>query len=414
MNKADSERLGSALDQLGLREVENSEEADVLVLNSCVVRQSAEDRVVGNLNLAKPIKKQKPDQILALMGCMVGPKTDDLQKRFPHVDLFMRPQEYSPLLDLVGKAQGLDWEGCVGSLAPITPEVSTYVPIIHGCDLMCTFCIIPYRRGRQISRPVDEVVKEVELLAARGVREVTVLGQTVDAYGLDLQGEPDLSVLFEALNDISGLSRIRFLTSHPSFMSQRIIDSVRDLPKVCEHINLPVQSGDDGVLERMRRPYSKQQYRELVYRVRDSVPGVSITTDLIVGFPGETEAEYENSVDLLRELKFDKVHCAAYSTRPGTTADRTMDDNVPHEEKKRRLKEVDNLQQNILKTINASLVGENVEVMIEGRKQAKWQSRTRTDKIVFFESDNHQIGDLATVTISSATAWSLQGTLSVV
>ena len=414
MNKADSERLGSALDQLGLREVENSEEADVLVLNSCVVRQSAEDRVVGNLNLAKPIKKQKPDQILALMGCMVGPKTDDLQKRFPHVDLFMRPQEYSPLLDLVGKAQGLDWEGCVGSLAPITPEVSTYVPIIHGCDLMCTFCIIPYRRGRQISRPVDEVVKEVELLAARGVREVTVLGQTVDAYGLDLQGEPDLSVLFEALNDISGLSRIRFLTSHPSFMSQRIIDSVRDLPKVCEHINLPVQSGDDGVLERMRRPYSKQQYRELVYRVRDSVPGVSITTDLIVGFPGETEAEYENSVDLLRELKFDKVHCAAYSTRPGTTAYRTMDDNVPHEEKKRRLKEVDNLQQNILKTINASLVGENVEVMIEGRKQAKWQSRTRTDKIVFFESDNHQIGDLATVTISSATAWSLQGTLSVV
>ena len=414
MNKADSERLGSALDQLGLREVENSEEADVLVLNSCVVRQSAEDRVVGNLNLAKPIKKQKPDQILALMGCMVGPKTDHLRKRFPHVDLFMRPQEYNPLLDLVGKAQGLDWEGCVGSLAPFKPDVSTYVPIIHGCDLMCTFCIIPYRRGRQISRPVDEVVKEVELLASRGVREVTVLGQTVDAYGLDLQGEPDLSVLFEALNDISGLSRIRFLTSHPSFMSQRIIDSVRDLPKVCEHINLPVQSGDDGVLERMRRPYSRQQYRELVYRIRDSVPGVSITTDIIVGFPGETEAEYGNSVDLLQELKFDKIHCAAYSTRPGTTADRTMDDNVPHEEKIRRLKEVDNLQQNILNTINASLVGEDVEVMIEGRKQAKWQSRTRTDKIVFFESDNHQIGDLATVTISSATAWSLQGTLSVV
>ena len=225
---------------------------------------------------------------------------------------------------------------------------------------------------------------------------------------------PDLSVLFEELSDISGLSRIRFLTSHPSFMSQRIIDSVRDLPKVCEHINLPVQSGDDGVLDRMRRPYSTEQYRELVYRIRDSVPGVSITTDLIVGFPGETEAEYSNSVGLLEELKFDKVHCAAYSTRAGTIANRTMDDNVPHEEKVRRLKEVDNLQANILKNINASLVGEIVEVMIEGRKQSKWQSRTRTDKIVFFESDNHQIGDLATVTINSATAWSLQGTLSVV
>jgi tRNA-2-methylthio-N6-dimethylallyladenosine synthase len=413
MNKADSERLGSALDQLGLREVENREEADVLVLNSCVVRQSAEDRVVGNLHLAKPIKKQKPDQILALMGCMVGPKTEQLEKRFPHVDLFMRPQEYGPLLDLVGEARGLDWEGCIGSLTPFKPEISTYVPIIHGCDLMCTFCIIPYRRGRQISRPVDEVVREVSLLVDRGVREVTVLGQTVDAYGLDLAGEPDLAVLFEGLNDIRGLSRIRFLTSHPSFMSQRIIDSVRDLPKVCEHINLPVQSGDDGVLDRMRRPYSRDQYRELVYRIRDSVPNVSISTDLIVGFPGETEAEYRNSVELVQELKFDKVHCAAYSTRPGTTADRTMNDNVPQEEKVRRLKEVDNLQENILKTVNSFLVGKDVEVMIEGRKQSKWQARTRTDKIVFFESDNHQIGDLATVTIDSSTAWSLQGSTSV-
>ena len=181
MNKADSERLGSALEQLGLRPVDNANAADVIVLNSCVVRQGAEDKVVGNLWMMNPLKKKQPDRVLALMGCMVGPKTDELARRFPDVDVFMQPQQFAPLLDLVGQRQGLDWEGCVGSLAPTHPDVTCYVPIIHGCDLMCTFCIIPYRRGRQVSRPVDEVTREVELLVKRGVREVTVLGQTVDA-----------------------------------------------------------------------------------------------------------------------------------------------------------------------------------------------------------------------------------------
>jgi tRNA-2-methylthio-N6-dimethylallyladenosine synthase len=410
MNKADSERLGSALDQLGLKSVDNNQDADIVVLNSCVVRQSAEDRVIGNLNIAGSVKKKNPGQIVALMGCMVGAQTDELKKRFPYVDLFMRPQEYSPLLDLVGESQGLDWEGCVGSLAPSEPNISTYVPIIHGCDLMCTFCIIPYRRGRQVSRPIDDIAHEVELLVQRGVKEVTVLGQTVDAYGLDLPGEPDLSDLFFRLNEISDLERIRFLTSHPSFMSQRIIDSVQNLPKVCEHINLPVQSGDDEILTLMRRPYSRGEYKELVYKIRASIPNVSISTDLIVGFPGETSAQYENSLDLIRELKFDKVHCAAYSTRPGTIADRTMVDDVPQDEKSRRLKEVDSVQEDILRHINSELVGNELEVLVEGQKNGRWQSRTRTDKIVFFDHDNVKIGDVVSVTVESSTAWSLQAT----
>ena len=410
MNKADSERLGSALDQLGLKSVDNNQDADIVVLNSCVVRQSAEDRVIGNLNIAGSVKKKNPGQIVALMGCMVGAQTDELKKRFPYVDLFMRPQEYSPLLDLVGESQGLDWEGCVGSLTPSEPNISTYVPIIHGCDLMCTFCIIPYRRGRQVSRPIDDIAHEVELLVQRGVKEVTVLGQTVDAYGLDLPGEPDLSDLFFRLNEISDLERIRFLTSHPSFMSQRIIDSVQNLPKVCEHINLPVQSGDDEILTLMRRPYSRGEYKELVYKIRASIPNVSISTDLIVGFPGETSEQYENSLDLIRELKFDKVHCAAYSTRPGTIADRTMVDDVPQDEKSRRLKEVDSVQEDILRHINSELVGNELEVLVEGQKNGRWQSRTRTDKIVFFDHDNVKIGDVVSVTIESSTAWSLQAT----
>ena len=410
MNKADSERLGSALDQLGLKSVDNNQDADIVVLNSCVVRQSAEDRVIGNLNIAGSVKKKNPGQIVALMGCMVGAQTDELKKRFPYVDLFMRPQEYSPLLDLVGESQGLDWEGCVGSLAPSEPNISTYVPIIHGCDLMCTFCIIPYRRGRQVSRPIDDIAHEVELLVQRGVKEVTVLGQTVDAYGLDLPGEPDLSDLFSRLNEISDLERIRFLTSHPSFMSQRIIDSVQNLPKVCEHINLPVQSGDDEILTLMRRPYSRGEYKELVYKIRASIPNVSISTDLIVGFPGETSEQYENSLDLIRELKFDKVHCAAYSTRPGTIADRTMVDDVPQDEKSRRLKEVDSVQEDILRHINSELVGNELEVLVEGQKNGRWQSRTRTDKIVFFDHDKVKIGDVVSVTVESSTAWSLQAT----
>ena len=415
MNKADSERLGSALEQLGLNPVDNAKAADVIVLNSCVVRQGAEDKVVGNLWMVNPLKKKRPDRVLALMGCMVGPRTDELEKRFPDVDLFMQPQHFEPLLELVGERKGLDWEGCVGSLAPSRPDVTCYVPIIHGCDLMCTFCIIPYRRGRQVSRPVDEVVREVELLVNRGVREVTVLGQTVDAYGYDLPEKPDLSLLLSHLNEIEDLDRIRFLTSHPSYMDDRIIRAVAELPKVCEHINLPVQAGDDEVLRNMRRPYTRDEYRELVGRIRDTIPGVSMSTDIIVGFPGETEEQFDRTMDLVAELKFDKVHCAAYSTRPGTIAHRTMQDDVAPEIKDRRMKELDNLQEGILRETNAALAGQQIEVLVEGRKRGKWQGRTRTDKLVFFTENGEDgcltdlAGRLVTVDIEQTSPWSLQG-----
>ena len=415
MNKADSERLGSALEQLGLQPVDSAKTADVIVLNSCVVRQGAEDKVVGNLWMVNPLKKKQPDRVLALMGCMVGPRTDELEKRFPDVDLFMQPQKFEPLLELVGQRKGLDWEGCVGALAPTHPDVTCYVPIIHGCDLMCTFCIIPYRRGRQVSRPVPDIVHEVELLVNRGVKEVTVLGQTVDAYGYDLPDKPDLSHLLTCLNDIEGLDRIRFLTSHPSYMDDRIIAAVAELPKVCEHINLPVQAGDDNVLQNMRRPYSRNEYRELVGRIRDTIPGVSMSTDIIVGFPGETEEQFGRTMDLVSELRFDKVHCAAYSTRPGTIAHRTMEDDVPAGVKDRRMKELDALQEGILRETNSVLVGQTMEVLVEGRKRGKWQGRTRTDKLVFLTEEDDMgpstdlAGQLVQVDIEHASPWALQG-----
>jgi tRNA-2-methylthio-N6-dimethylallyladenosine synthase len=450
MNTADSERLAGALDQLGFRQAASPAEADVVVLNSCVVRQSAEDKVTGRLGLMKPLKQKRPDQVLALMGCMVGPKHDDLERRFPHVDVFMGPQEYRPLLDLLGQRYGIDWEGCIGPLLPAHPEVSSYVPIIHGCDLFCAFCIIPYRRGRQVSRPIPELVREVELLAARGVREVTLLGQTVDAYGRDLPEQPDLADLFHAIHDTPGLDRIRFLTSHPSFMSQRIIQAVADLPKVCEQINLPIQAGDDAVLERMRRTYTVAHYRELVSSIHQTVPGVALSTDVIVGFCGETDAEFQHTLDLLQDLRFDKVHVAAYSTREGTIAARRLEDTVPREEKDRRRKAVEELQEKTAAAINAPLQGQTLEVLVDGMERGRWKGRTRTDKLVFFshggasseptlgtgvqedrnlqlqpmgvsqpdetraaswsegEADYH--GQMVQVRIDKSSAWSLQGT----
>ena len=411
MNKADSQRLGSALEQLGLREVGTANEADLVVLNSCVVRQQAEDKVVGNLTWMKPWRSEDPDRVVALMGCMVGSNTDELARRFPFVDLFMPPQQYGPLLELVGERVGLDWEGCVGSLAPTQPDVTCYVPIIHGCDLMCTFCIIPYRRGRQVSRPVDELVHEVELLVDRGVKEVTVLGQTVDAYGLDLPGKPDLGYLLAQLNDVAGLERIRFLTSHPSFFTDEIIHAVADLPKVCEHINLPVQAGDDEVLKAMRRPYTRQEFKDLVGRIRDIVPHSSLATDIIVGFPGETGEQFQRTVELIAELRPDKVHCAAYSPRPGTIAGRTMEDGVSKEEKTRRRVQLEDLQQGILTEINSALLGQEVDILVEGRRDGKWHGRTRTDKLVFFQSEDEYLGQLVNLNITKTGPWSLQGEL---
>ena len=408
MNKADSERLESALGQMGLSAADSARGADVVVLNSCVVRQSAEDKVVGMLTSLKPARQRDPDKVVALMGCMVGPKMDALEERFPYVDVFMRPQQYEPLLDLLGQRMGIDPEGCVGPLTA-RADVTTYVPIIHGCDKFCTFCIIPYRRGREVSRPVQEIVREVRLLARRGVSEVTLLGQNVDSYGHDLPDDTDLADLLAAVDGVDELDRVRFLTSHPNDMSDRIIDSVARLDKVCEHVNLPFQAGDDDVLSRMRRGYTAGQYMELTERIRERVPKVSLSTDVIVGFCGETDEQFDKTLDLIRKVRFDKVHAAAYSTRDGTIAARTMSDDVPGEVKKARLKAIEELQRETLTEINAALEGQTVEVLVEDRKRGRWFGRNRNDKLVYFDDERDLRGQLVDVKVESAGPWSLQG-----
>ena len=408
MNVADSERLANAFDRLGCEPEPVMERADVIVLNSCVVRQGAEDKAAGRLGSLRGLKREHPEKLIGLMGCMVGPDTSDLERRFPHADCFMRPQEFGPIIRLVEAQDGT----CLDASAPLipsTPSVATFIPIIHGCDKFCTFCIIPYRRGRERSRPVDELVREAEMLTARGVKEVTLLGQNVDSYGHDLPGAPDLADLLEAVNEIHGLKRIRFLTSHPNDMSDRIIDAVAGLDKVCEFINLPVQAGDNAVLEAMRRGYTREQYFEKVDRIRRVMPGAGLTTDIIVGFPGETEAQFEQTVDLVQRVRFDKVHIASYSVRPGTIASRKQPDDVPAEEKKRRNAALEAVQNEIGQEINEGYVGREEEVLIEDRKGGRWHGRTRSNKLVYVDGGERHHGELVNVTIREASPFSLTG-----
>ena len=410
MNKADSDRLCSALDQLGLTPSSSRTEADIVVLNTCVVRQNAEDKAVGTLTSLKPNKEANPEKIIALMGCMVGPKTEPLERRFPFVDVFMRPQQYDPLIDLLSERLGVDPEGCIGPLSA-APSVSTFIPIIHGCDKFCSFCIIPYRRGRETSREISEIVYESEMLVARGVKEVTLLGQNVDSYGHDLSGSVNLSNLLAAVNEVKGIERIRFLTSHPNDMDDSIIDAVGGLDKVCEHINLPFQAGDDDILQSMRRGYTNYEYRKIIDKIRCKVPGVSLSTDLIVGFCGETDQQFESTLQLVRDIKFDKVHSAAYSTRKGTIADRKMIDNVPEEIKKARLRQINDEQEGISTEINSRVLGECHEVLVEGTKDGRWFGRNRNDKLVFFDSTETEKGDMTIVKIEETSPWFLQGSL---
>jgi tRNA-2-methylthio-N6-dimethylallyladenosine synthase len=401
MNKAESERLGSHLERHGYTAADTVEEAELIVLNSCVVRQSAENRVIGRLRALKSLKEESPEITLALTGCLVDSDIERLKGRFPQVDYFFKPGDYPPWLEPAGPFP----------VIPQHPPPAAFVPIIQGCDNFCTYCIVPYRRGREKSRPPEEIVSEVKELTRRGANEVTLLGQNVDSYGHDLPQQPDLADLLDELNEIAGLARIRFLTNHPKDMSPRLIERVANLDRVCPEISLPVQSGSNQILEAMGRGYTVERYRELVSEIRSKVPGVALSTDVIVGFPAESAGQFRETSDLLSALRFDKVHVAAYSPRPGTTAARKLADNVPLAEKRRRLRVVEDLQQKIATEINERLLAETVEVLVEGRKKGRWYGRTRSGKLTFFSSDSDCLGQLATVLIEATSPWALRGSL---
>lgn len=435
MNVADSQRVSSALEGLGFAFEPDIERADVIVLNTCVVRQSAEDKAYGRLTSLQKVKRQRPDLVINLMGCMVGVRgAEKLKQALPYVDVFSPPSEPGPLMRFLLAREGRDlaeaetlrrFEFQDEATTVLQPSaggfqlpaaergrlVSAHVPVVYGCSHACTFCIIPFQRGVERSRPVGEIAAEVRALAGQGVKEVTLLGQIVDRYGKDIPDGPTLAGLLRALHDIEGIERLRFLTSHPNWMTDELLETVAALPKVCEHIEVPVQAGDDAVLANMKRGYTAAAYRRLVARIRALIPEVSIATDIIVGFPGETAEQFQQTYELLAELKLDVVHLARYSARPGTVATRRMTDDVDEAEKMRRFRLIEDLQAGIAAEIHARYLGRSVEVLVEELHKGKWKGRTRTNKLVFFEAPGDYQGRTVAVTVMQTSPWSLQAQL---
>ncbi len=429
MNVADSQRVGSSLEHLGYTLTNTIEEADVIVLNTCVVRQSAEDKAMGRVTSLAPLKLQNPNLVINLMGCMVGVRgAEKLRAKLPFVDVFSPPSDPGPLISFLsqGEVRAIEadetarrfgiMDGDIAS-ALILPQhergrlVSAHVPIVYGCSHACTFCIIPARRGIERSRPVGDIVSEIRSLAAQGVREVTLLGQIVDRYGKDVPDGPNLAQLLRVIHEVDGLQRIRFLTSHPNYFTEELMDTIAELPKVMPHIEVPIQAGDDEVLTNMKRGYTQQDYRDLIEKIRAKIPDCSIATDIIVGFPGESESQFMETHRVLSDLRLDVAHLARYSSREGTVATRRMDDNVPEEEKMRRLHLLDDLQESIVAEINQKYLGETVDVLFEENVKGRWRGRTPTNKLVFVETEQDLRGRIEPVTVTWTGPWSMQAVL---
>jgi tRNA-2-methylthio-N6-dimethylallyladenosine synthase len=374
-----------------------------------VVRQSAEDTATGLLG--KLLKfKNKDKRYICVTGCMVESNTKNLTQRFPQVDLWAKPQETSKIIENIADYLNLSSEGCVENLIPKKSNYTEFVPIVQGCDKFCTFCVIPYRRGREISRTIDEIIFDIETLANNGTLEVTLLGQNVDSYGHDLNPKVDLSDLLIEVEKIPMIKRIRFLTSHPNDMSIKLLETIGSIDKVCESVNLPFQSGSNKILANMRRGYTRDQYLSKIDQIKFILPNSTITTDLIVGFPGENEEDFEDSIDILKKVRFDKVHVAAYSERKGTYAFRKIDDNIPVNIKKLRLNMVNRLQEEIQLELNNKYLNSVYKILIDGKTKDRFYGRTLGDKLVYIKDINSSdLGSIIETEINDVSPYSLSG-----
>ena len=477
MNRSDSEEMAGRLLAVGCEEASSLETADLVVINTCAIREAAEQKVIGRQGQLARLKVARPGMRVVLTGCSVRePDRSGLKRRFPAVDMFLRPDEEPELVDRLGLASAQGAIGLAGATTTVGRTVvgvadrlsmtraravgegtvargsaiSAWLPIIYGCDKTCTYCIVPFSRGPERSRPFDDVVDEARALATAGFHEVTLLGQNVNSYGhdlapearfahidaerwagrrLDLHGRPDLAELIRAIDALRtgdgrpAIPRLRFVTSHPWDLSDRLISALADCPSVCEHLHLPVQSGDDGVLRRMGRQYTVAHYRERLARIRGAVPGITISTDVIVGFCGETEDQFEATVALLDEVRYDQVFAAAYSPRPGTPATKLVDD-VPADVKRRRLNVLLARQEAIGLERNRAWLGRTVDVLVDAVTPARGHDhgspgdaptgprvagRTRGNKLVHLAGDPELVGREVTVRIEHAGPYALRG-----
>ena len=477
MNRSDAEEMAGALLAAGCAEAPTLETADLLVINSCAIREAAEQKVIGRMGALAGLKRANPALRVVLTGCAVrADNAAALSRRFPAVDLFLRPDEEPELVERlglssptapgrlasfqrVGRSVAATADRLTATRAAAVGEgrvargsaFQAWLPIIYGCDKTCTYCIVPFSRGPERSRPFDEVLDEARALAAAGYREVTLLGQNVNSYGhdlapesrfadvhgerrlgrrLDLEGRPDIAALLRAIDGLRtadgrpAIPRLRFITSHPWDLTDRLIAAMAECPSVCEHLHLPVQSGDDAVLRRMGRQYTVASYLALVERLRAAIPGISLTTDVIVGFCAETEAQFERSLDLLRAVGYDQVFAAAFSPRPGTPAARLADD-VPPAEKRRRLNALLALQEGIGLERNRAWPGRTTEVLVEGASRppthdqvslpredgSSLVGRNREGRLVHFVGRHDLVGRLVPVAIEHAGPYALSGRL---
>ena len=420
MNLADAERMEGQLQAAGYMRTEETADADIILINTCCVRETAEDKVYGKIGAIKKIKEKNPQLIFGITGCMAQKESVNLMRRAPHIDFVLGTgkvqeltrilaeirAERSPVVDVTIPDHG------IAENLPIArgSKFSAWVPVMYGCNNYCTYCIVPYVRGRERSRAPEEVVAEVRRAAAAGYREVTLLGQNVNSYGKDRRAA-DFADLLHMVDGVEGIRRVRFMTSHPKDISDKLIDTIRNGTHICEHIHLPVQYGSSRILKAMNRGYTVEKYRARALRVREALPHASLTTDLIVGFPGETEEDFAETLAFLREMRYDSAYTFLYSKRSGTPA-AAMGNQVPDDVKHIRLNRLMEEQNAISRAINERLMGAALEVMVEGASKNDpqvWSGRTRTNKIVLFPHGAEREGDFVQVRITQPQTWVLKG-----
>ncbi|MGV3025851.1 tRNA (N6-isopentenyl adenosine(37)-C2)-methylthiotransferase MiaB [Clostridium thermobutyricum] len=423
MNEEDSEKLSGMLKRFGYTRTEERDTADIIIFNTCCVRENAENKVFGNLGAIKKLKEKNPNLIIAICGCMMQQigMADKVLKTFPFVDIIFGTHNAYKFPEYLTRVQTegvqikeiLDKETEIVEGIPIDREssVKAFVTIMYGCNNFCTYCIVPYVRGRERSRKSEDIINEIKDLVSKGYKEITILGQNVNSYGKGLEEDINFAKLLRKINEVEGLERLRFMTSHPKDLTEEVIYAIRDCDKICEQIHLPVQSGSDRLLKVMNRHYDRERYLYLIDLIKKEIPDVTITTDIIVGFPGETEEDFQDTLDLVDKVKYDSAFMFIYSRRNNTPADK-MENQIPDDIKHERFNRLVDLVNKNIAISNKKYEGTVQEVLVEGvskNDESKLSGRTRNGKLVNFEGSMDSIGKLVNVEINRAQPFSLVG-----
>lgn len=424
MNESDTERIGGQLEELGYAPADDLQDADIVILNTCSIRQNAEEKVYGKIGEVKKLKERNPKVLLGIAGCMAQENKNKLIQRMPVIDFVIGPYHIHDLKDIISRHDAVGSHVVMAELnsqrvqdyselrAVRKSKIFAWVPIMQGCNKYCTYCIVPYVRGKETSRTISDVYGEVKRLAEDGYKEITLLGQNVNSYGLDFRDGTNFGELIRSLDDIEGIERIRYMSSHPRDMTFDMVDAMAESSKVVRHMHLPVQHGSNAMLRRMNRGYTIEHFKELLAYVREKMPDTVVTTDLITGFPGETEEMHKETLQLLEDLRFDSAYTFIYSPRRGTPAAR-MEDQIDDATKHRRLQEIMDVENDISLACNQQMVGKTYTVIVEGptkQTEDNWFGRTSGNKMIIFPKEkNIAIGDTICVKVDTAQTWILKG-----